>query len=223
MVVKQCNYLHEIQAEIGLLTDPLVAKGRARSGSVVPESDVAALGNIPETDPGMLQLVDFKRQEREVAGRLEESFLELAELETAMLSESASSEEMLYRSSRAVRSVVENSIGKWNAVMGWNNNAADLLIHFSRHLGDDIASHEHPPSSGSTRVKILSDEAQARVFGVRINDREVRFVDNAQGIGHFQNSVLSAVESWSSARLEELDQFRDRDPYGRNASTAPSA
>lgn len=106
--------------------------------------------------------------------------------------------------------------------MGWNNNAADLLIHFSRHLGDDIASHEHPPSSGATRAKILSDEAKEQVFGVRINDQEVRFVDKEQGIEHFRNTVLGAVESWSSGRLAELDQLRDRDPRGRNTNPAPS-
>lgn len=132
-------------------------------------------------------------------------------------------EELLQQSSSTVRSVIKHSLNKWNAVLGWNNSAADLLIHFSRHLGNDIASDDWQPSSGSTRVKILSDEAQARVFGVRINDREVRFVDKAQGISHFQNSVLSAVESWSKARLKELDHLRDHDPYGLNSNTAPSA
>ena len=179
--------------------------------------------NGPEADPDLIKLAAFKLQEREVVGRLEESFLELAELEIATLQKIASAEELLEQSSSTVRSVIKHSLGKWNAVLGWNNNASDLLVHFSRHLGNDIASDERQPSSGSTRVKILSDEVQARVFGVRINDREVRFVDKAQGVGHFQNSVLSAVESWSKARLEELDHLRAHDPYGRNSSTARSA
>ena len=178
--------------------------------------------NGPEADPDLIKLAAFKLQEREVVGRLEESFLELAELEIATLQKIASAEELLEQSSSTVRSVIKHSLDKWNAVLGWNNNAADLLIHYSRHLGNDIVSDEWQPS-GSTRVKILSDEAQARVFGVRINDREVRFVDKAQGVGHFQNSVLSAVESWSKARLEELDHLRAHDPYGRNSSTARSA
>ena len=45
-------------------------------------------------------------------------------------------------------------------------------------------------------------------------------LDPATRIG---GSRLSAIESWSNARLEELDRLRDHDPYGRNASTAPSA
>ena len=178
--------------------------------------------NGPESDPDLMKLAAFRAQEREAAGRLEESFLELAELEIATLQKIASAEELLEQSSSTVRSVIKHSLGKWNAVLGWNNNASDLLVHFSRHLGNDIVSDEWQPS-GSTRVKILSDEAQARVFGVRINDREVRFVDKAQGIGHFQNSLLGAVESWSTACLEELDQLRDHDPYGRNSSTTSSS
>lgn len=222
-VVKQCNYLLELKSEIGLLTERLVAKGRARSGSVVPESDDVALENISETDPDMLQLVDFKRQEREVAGRLEKSFLELAELEIATFSDSPSAEELLEQSTYTVRSVVKHSMDKWNAVLGWNNNVADLLVHSSKHPGDDIASEELQPSSRSTRVTILSDEANEQVFGVRINDQEVRFVDKKQGNEHFRNTVLSAVESWSTGRLEELDQLRDRAPCRRNASPATSA
>lgn len=221
--MEECNYLLELQSEIRILTDRLTSRGHARSGAFVPEPDSVAIENGPETDPDLLQLAAFKIQEREVAGRLEESFLELAELEVATLSEIPSAEELLQQSSSTVRSVIKHSIDKWNAVLGWNNNAADLLVHFSRHLGDDIVSEERQPSSGSTRVTILSDEVRARVYGVRINDREVRFVDKVQGIEHFQSTVLSAIESWSNARLEELDRLRDHDPYGRNASTAPSA
>lgn len=63
-------------------------------------------------------------------------------------------------------------------------------------------------------MKILNDEAREQVFGVRIKDREVRFVEREQGIDHFRNAVLGAVDSWSSGCWEELDQIGDRDPYG---------
>jgi len=194
-VAKEFEYLRELQFEIRLLTDHLTAKSGTRSGRAVPTSDSLAMENGPETDPDLIKLAAFRAQEREVAGRLEGSFFELAGLEFATLSKIPSAEELLEQSCSTVRSVIEHSIDKWNAVMTWNNNAANLLVLFSRHLGEEIVSEERQPSSGPTRVKILSDEAQARVFGVRINDREVRFVDKTQGIEHFQTSVLSAVES----------------------------
>lgn len=101
-VVKECNYLLELQSETRILTDQLTARGDARSGTLVPDPDSVVVEDGPETDPDLLQLAAFKIQEREAAGRLEESFLELAEFEIAALSESASAEELLEQSRSTV-------------------------------------------------------------------------------------------------------------------------
>lgn len=106
-VVKECNYLLELQSEIRMLTDQLTSRGHARSGALVPEPYSVTMENGPETDPDLLQLAAFKMQEREVAGRLEESFLELAELEIATLQKIAPAEELLEQSSSSVRSVIK--------------------------------------------------------------------------------------------------------------------
>lgn len=166
----------------------------------------------------------------ETAAELESVFLELAQGEVerlATFAESTPAGDLGTTCSAAGNAIIARFADAHGGLMNKNNNVAHLLTHFSNQLELNDLREATPCSSDSGNVTVLRDETQTRVYGVRVNGREVRFVDIDKGMDTFRTTVIAAIEEWQKKRLAwverraELRALMERPPSATSDTAHP--
>lgn len=88
--------------------------------------------------------------------------------------------------------------------MNTNNNTAHLLDHYSSHLDGQKHLSEHSVGEFEPDMSMLRDDSGTRYYRVRVDGREVRFVDVANEMESSRATVGYAVNKWRSRRITGL-------------------
>lgn len=89
---------------------------------------------------------------------------------------------------------------QWVSLFTLINNVTNLLIHFSACF--------HSSGASITTPVIVRDQPQTRSCGIRVDDKEFRFVGVKDGMDSFKQSVLSAVDEWIHKRQAKREKLR---------------
>ena len=198
-------YLKRLKTEESLLIAQLPALVQIDTDDV--HTHGAECSGVHAEADGRERLDELRYLVWETAVELESVLIELAEAEVERLvtvAVSTPGDDLGATCSAAGAAIISRYADSHGKLMNATNNVAHLLTHFSASLEINDPRGATDPSSDCDHVTVLRDEAQVGVYGVRVNDREVRFVDIDQGMENFRKSVIAAIEEWRTKRLVRM-------------------
>lgn len=200
-------YLKRLKAEERLLAAQMPALSQTDTDDV--HGWGSECSGVHAEAAGRERLIELRYLVWETGVELESVFLELAEAEVERLVPAAQStpeNDVGTTCSAAGAAIISRYAAAHGNLMNTTNNVAHLLAHYSTQLESaDLPAATHP-SSDSDYVTVLRDETQIGVYGVRVNDREVRFVDIDKGMENFRKTVVAAIEEWRTKRLARVER-----------------